>query len=324
MLVCTRCDNVAVTQHLLLLLLPWSVLTWRPWLQWPTRMPTLLSSSCNPSPDPSFPGSSAWLLPCQGTQGTPRAGALLRSLIHHWISNQCWMGCLGKGPKSCVEEKGQECQSGLCSRLGYGGAMEKLILVIFGWRRYQANRSGKAQNTLWRLQGKNSSTLYPLWIIQPLSLCFFFTTGVRGSSPALPPTSAWQLHYATSLRVFFFFCLGAFFPLIFFVHWHLRNRGGKIFFIILSPECGNLQRGGRREVSSSSLISLLLPFLGCSSQNEPTRPLHCGIEPVVCFAFSFFIYIFFPLKLFHVANLAIISCCLNYICSLWSYISRLK
>lgn len=183
----------------------------------------------------------------------------------------------------------------------------------------QANRKGKAWDTRWGLQGVSSSPLYPLWIIQLLSLCIFFSTGVRGNSPALPPTSAWQLYYTTSLG---FFCLGAFLLHFFFVHCHLCNRGGKIFFIIFSPECGNLQRGGRREVSSSSLISLLLPFLGCSSQNEPTRPLHRGTEPVVCFAFSFLF--FFHLKLFHVANLAIISCCLNYICSLWSYISRLK
>lgn len=108
--------------------------------------------------------------------------------------------------------------------------------------------------------------------------------------------------------VFLEFCF------VLLVHWPLRNQPGKIFPLPSPQNLEIFKKRGRREVSSPSLIFLPLPFLGCSSQKESTRPLHHGIEPVVCFAFSF--------KLFHVANLAIISCCLNYICSLWSNISR--
>lgn len=197
MFVCSRCDKVAVTQHLLLR----SVWTWRLhfWLEWPTRMPTLLSTSCKPR------FLTARLLCLAAPMpGNPQGRCPAQVPIHHRI----WVlkGLFGWRPKSCTEEKGQECHSALCSRFGYRRAMEKLISVVFGWKEVpcQARQTGggKAQGTRWGMQGASSSTLYPLWIIQLLSLCIFFSTGVRGSSPALPPTSAWQLYYATSLGFF--------------------------------------------------------------------------------------------------------------------------
>lgn len=138
----------------------------------------------------------------------------------------------------------------------------------------------------------------------------FSTTAVRERNLAHPPTSVSQLLYATSL---FFFCLG-----FFFVHWHLCNRGGKIFSLS-SPQIVEIFKeevGGRLAPPAS------FPYC-CRSlavHHKMSPHAHCIVALSPLYVLPFF----FPLKLFHIANLAIISCCLNYISSLWSYISRLK
>lgn len=165
MLVCTRCDTVAVTPHLLLL--PWSVVAWRPrvWLEGPMKMPTLLSSSCNPSPDASLQAPLPGCCHARGHREPPGQEPCsgLPSIPELVVLN-VW-GKDGKA-KELLEEKEQECQCALCSRLGYRGAMEKLTSVIFGWKEVpcQARQTGggKLRHSL---GAAGSEFQYPLSLV---------------------------------------------------------------------------------------------------------------------------------------------------------------
>lgn len=112
--------------------------------------------------------------------------------------------------------RGQERQSALCTLLGYGEAMEKLISMIFGWKEVpcQARQAGGGEHRH-SLGAAGSEFQYPLSLVNnsaALSVHLFLHWSQR-EQPCPPSNVCLAIALRYTLRVFF--CLGFFFSLFF-------------------------------------------------------------------------------------------------------------
>lgn len=175
-------------------------------------------------------------------------------------------------------------------------------------------RRGKVQGTCCGLQGMVFGPVIPSWIIQLLCMSIWLSSSLPPQSEREALPTLQHLLRSCFMPHRCFSSVWAFF----FVHWHLCNRGGKIFSLS-SPQNVEIFKeevGGRLAPPAS------FPYCcrSLAAHHKMSPHAHCIVALSPLYVLPFF----FPLKLFHIANLAIISCCLNYISSLWSYISRLK